>query len=1123
MDPLSLSASIAGLASLAIELVKITRLVSDISNSGRAAQTLLNEATTLQHTLEQLASFLAGHGTHGNSFDKTSVLWGATRDCDTHLKSLVKTLKCNLGGSKTSRIVKRFKWPFTKEEHKEMMETLYRCRATFQFSLTLDGCKLLSRTSEDVLVLLQQKKETLEKLSQMQAMFPEIVAAAEATSKTLETLSGVMALATSLLVASNSASTTLSSVGRGVQKIQRKLMDEEYRRVLSWLSPYQHEEKQIDVSSKRSARSGYWLLENNQFKDWLQSSSQSPFLWCHGKPGAGKTVMTSLVIDHIYENSATANCGLAYFYCDYREKDIQSPMYILSSILKQLVALDLSSGAAIPVELRLAYDYRERATFKFSTLESHLQDACQRFPRTYIIFDAFDECDYIHRQTVLRTLNSLVRIGGVSIYITSRPHPADLKRTLSKAHQIAIEATESDISDFLNETMETHEDFMENHGADKTLRSDILAAIVKASQRGFLLPALQIPIILEQPTRSEIRNALARMPKKVEDTFTASLQRIQRQEDSCATLGMRALQWIFFSKEPLSPKALLEALSILLGDLSLDSDNKPVLKLLVGYCMGLVEVDSETETIRLVHLTLYQYFQKHRADLFPSGEASMLGACLTYLSFDVFKEQIVYDGLKNLTLLRWLKDYHLLPYAVRNWGKHAHACPGDNIFEPVTQFLDANSVWLLAEFVYDFGTLGEIRLLFGSKDTGYRTEATRLEIAAIHGLETVVLHLLRRNGFRAQSDDGNAQTALRLGVWLNHKNVVDILLNECSLPPNQRSPDLRFCPLWAAREHSNLVLERKLLQHGWLPGASEICCYLKPVFKRLETVARRHGEADKHEPKCTVDEIFSVTAPTFNLDFVDWLKGYLLLAIEKSSTEMIESLFLYKNEIEARLKSSASSGYPVRAKSANASMEIFKKQIWVNVDSRVALRNNLGQKQVIFHLLGQAGKRTGASFNWLANIFAAPSPFGKSELHIAAQWGLGYVCLRLVAVKGLSNGLDNKNRTPLWEAIINGNEYVAGILLGGGSNPTLRDSDGNTPLSAMLSMQADGIKLNYRHIPGVAERIYKIMRDRPQFAFLTSDLQSQRLLKNFHEPPGADRKQRQKGQTKEHFGIAVVK
>jgi hypothetical protein len=48
-----------------------------------------------------------------------------------------------------------------------------------------------------VLVLLQQKKETLEKLNQMQAMFPEIAAAKDASSNILETLSGVMALATS--------------------------------------------------------------------------------------------------------------------------------------------------------------------------------------------------------------------------------------------------------------------------------------------------------------------------------------------------------------------------------------------------------------------------------------------------------------------------------------------------------------------------------------------------------------------------------------------------------------------------------------------------------------------------------------------------------------------------------------------------------------------------------------------------------------------------------------------------------------------------------------------------------------------------------------------------------------
>lgn len=402
--------------------------------------------------------------------------------------------------------------------------------------------------------------------------------------------------------------------------------------------------------------------------------------------------------------------------------------------------------------------------------------------------------------------------------------------------------------------------------------------------------------------------------------------------------------------------------------------------------------------------------------------------------------------------------------------------------------------------------IGDIDLYFGSKDTGYRTGATRLEIAAIYGLDVVILHLLRRNDLRAQSDDGNAQTALRLAVWLNHKNIVDVLIDDCSLPPNQRSPDLRFCPLWAARERGNVVLERRLLQHGWLPETSEISSYLEPGFKLPKPNIWPSREADTQRPKCTLDDIFSVTSPPFNLDFIDWLKGYLLLAVEKSCPEMIESLFFYKSKIDTRLRSSTSSGISLKVEAANTSLESCKSQIGIKSNSQIDIHNNLGQRKVIQDLLGQAGKPKSASFNWLTSIFAIPSPFGRSELHIAAQWGLGYVCLRLVMVEGLSNSKDNKGRTPLWEAAINGDEYVAGILVGGGSCPTLEDSDGNTPLSTVLSMQADGINLNYRFNPDVVERMCKTVREGAKFAFLTPATRSQRFLKPFREPPPLDRK-----------------
>jgi hypothetical protein len=59
-------------------------------------------------------------------------------------------------------------------------------------------------------------------------------------------------------------------------------------------------------------------------------------LFCPGIPGAGKTILTSIVVDNLcnrFHNDATV--GIAYVYCNFRRKDEQKIDALLASLLKQ--------------------------------------------------------------------------------------------------------------------------------------------------------------------------------------------------------------------------------------------------------------------------------------------------------------------------------------------------------------------------------------------------------------------------------------------------------------------------------------------------------------------------------------------------------------------------------------------------------------------------------------------------------------------------------------------------------------------------------------------------------------------------------------------------------------------
>ncbi|KAH9006019.1 hypothetical protein EDB83DRAFT_750303 [Lactarius deliciosus] len=71
-----------------------------------------------------------------------------------------------------------------------------------------------------------------------------------------------------------------------------------------------------------------WFFEGSVFRNWESTAS---LLWVHGKPGAGKSIICSAIIQHIMALRDARVANLAYFYFDFRDEDKQ--MFATSSPL----------------------------------------------------------------------------------------------------------------------------------------------------------------------------------------------------------------------------------------------------------------------------------------------------------------------------------------------------------------------------------------------------------------------------------------------------------------------------------------------------------------------------------------------------------------------------------------------------------------------------------------------------------------------------------------------------------------------------------------------------------------------------------------------------------------------
>jgi hypothetical protein len=321
------------------------------------------------------------------------------------------------------------------------------------------------------------------------------------------------------------------------------------------------------------------------------------------------------------------------------------------------------------------------------------------------------------------------------------------------------------------------------------------------------------------------------MPKGLDATFKETLDRIERQPKSRAKLGMRTLMWISHARRPILVKELCQALAVKPGDTCLDQDDCPLPKRMVDYSLGLVTIDEESSTVRLVHFSVQEYFRENRKEIFPMGERTVTESCLTYLSFKVFGEGYCANDEEFEARLQL---YPFLNYAARHWVHHGREDPSDENVKLALKFLlnDQN----LACSIQVMHT-PEYRYSGYSQD--FPKNLGALHIAASFGLNVLVRLLLESKGVEPDSKDSGGQTPLSWAAGNGHEAVVRLLLDSKGVEPDSKDSGGRTPLSWAAGNGHEAVVRLLLGSKGVEPDSKDSHYGRTP----LSWAARRGHEA----------------------------------------------------------------------------------------------------------------------------------------------------------------------------------------------------------------------------------------------------------------------------------------
>lgn len=231
-------------------------------------------------------------------------------------------------------------------------------------------------------------------------------------------------------------------------KLVQHQVDQQSRTMLDWLTPVDYALQQSDYVNRRQAGTGQWLIDSAEFKNWVENDKQT--LFCPGIPGAGKTILTSIVVEELtnrFENDKSV--GIAYLYCNFRRRDEQKAEELLASLLKQLA----QSWSSMPESVKSLYNkHKDRRTRPaFDEISRTLQSVAVVYSRIIIVVDALDECQVSDgsRPRLLSEIFSLQAKCRANIFATSRFN-AEIKNEFKGSIYQEIRASSEDVRRYLD-------------------------------------------------------------------------------------------------------------------------------------------------------------------------------------------------------------------------------------------------------------------------------------------------------------------------------------------------------------------------------------------------------------------------------------------------------------------------------------------------------------------------------------------------------------------------------------------------------------------------------------------------------------------------------------------------
>ncbi|EGY19415.1 uncharacterized protein VDAG_09617 [Verticillium dahliae VdLs.17] len=286
---------------------------------------------------------------------------------------------------------------------------------------------------------------------------------------------------------------------------------------------------------------GRWLLGRPEIGRWLTAPDlDSPVIWLHGKPGIGKTVLSSMLVEECVslqrQGEVPPASQVHFFYCEEGDANLNTALGVFRGLLHQLL---LSREDLLSTMLDEA---RNGGQLTLSTSETarDLVELCLESPsRRYIVIDGLDACEPSEAKRVVSLLTHMAKKPG-------------LKRVFDAANMLEIDPAQNlrDIHHYVGVRLAKATGLPLNEDETNQLQDQV----TRQSGGLFLNAHLATESLMLQRSRTELQEAASR-DNNTGDWYARILsgvmQRVDQEFRGGRERASALFSWLSGAKRPL--------------------------------------------------------------------------------------------------------------------------------------------------------------------------------------------------------------------------------------------------------------------------------------------------------------------------------------------------------------------------------------------------------------------------------------------------------------------------------------------------------------------------------------------------------------------------------------------